>query len=60
MFIGGFATFALLYGTQPMLPLFSASFGISAANASLAMSAGTNAALALPLFIAGVAKKPRA
>ena len=35
MFVGGFATFALLYGTQPMLPLFAASFGISPARASL-------------------------
>lgn len=53
MFVGGFATFALLYGTQPMLPLFAASFGISPARASLAVSAGT-AALALVLIPASV------
>ena len=53
MFVGGFATFALLYGTQPMLPLFTSAFGIGAATASLAVSAGT-AALALALIPASV------
>lgn len=53
MFVGGFATFALLYGTQPMLPLFSAAFGVSPASASLTVSAGT-AALALALIPASV------
>ncbi|ATE62517.1 MFS transporter [Thauera sinica] len=53
MFVGGFATFALLYGTQPMLPLFAASFGVNPASASLTVSAGT-AALALALIPASV------
>jgi YNFM family putative membrane transporter len=53
MFVGGFATFAMLYGTQPMLPLFAAAFGVDAATASLTVSAGT-AALALMLIPASV------
>lgn len=53
MFLGGFATFAMLYGTQPMLPLLAAVFGVSPAHASLSVSAGT-AALALSLIPASV------
>jgi YNFM family putative membrane transporter len=53
MFLGGFATFAVLYGTQPMLPLFTAIFGITPATASLSVSVGT-AALALALIPASV------
>lgn len=53
MFVGGFSTFALLYGTQPMLPLFSAAFGVSPARASLTVSAAT-AGLALMLIPASV------
>lgn len=43
LFIGGFATFALLYATQPLLPELSREFGVGAAWASLAVSAGTGA-----------------
>jgi YNFM family putative membrane transporter len=53
MFIGGFSTFAMLYSTQPLLPLFAETFAISAARASLSVSAGT-AALALALIPASV------
>ncbi len=53
MFVGGFATFAMLYGTQPILPLLRDVFGVSAAAASLTVSAGT-AALALLLIPASV------
>jgi len=53
MFCGGFATFAMLYGTQPMLPLFTAIFGVTPAIASLSVSAGT-AALAMMLIPASV------
>ncbi|MFU2488877.1 MFS transporter [Thauera sp. WH-1] len=49
MFIGGFATFALVYCTQPLLPLLAAEFGVSAASASLSVSA-TTAGLALMLI----------
>ena len=53
MFVGGFATFAMLYGTQPILPLLSEAFDISPASASLSVSAGT-AALALLLIPASI------
>ncbi|MEO3470832.1 MFS transporter [Roseomonas sp. CAU 1739] len=38
LFCAGLATFTLLYCAQPMLPVFSRDFGISAATASLAIS----------------------
>ncbi|GGJ10096.1 MFS transporter [Neoroseomonas lacus] len=38
LFCAGIATFTLLYCVQPMLPVFSRDFGISAAQASLAIS----------------------
>lgn len=43
MFFGGFACFAMLYSTQPLLPLFAHEFGISPTQASLSVSAGTGA-----------------
>ncbi|HRQ56574.1 MAG TPA: MFS transporter [Azoarcus taiwanensis] len=43
MFIGGFATFALLYTPQPLLPELASVFAVSPATASLAVSAGTGA-----------------
>lgn len=49
MFVGGFATFALVYSTQPLLPLLADEFGVSAASASLSVSA-TTAGLALMLI----------
>ncbi len=49
MFVGGFATFALVYSTQPLLPLLADEFGVSAASASLTVSA-TTAGLALMLI----------
>jgi YNFM family putative membrane transporter len=41
LFCCGFATFALLYTVQPLLPLFSKAFAIDAATASWAVSAAT-------------------
>ena len=41
MFCAGFATFALLYYVQPLLPIFSAEFGLGAAQSSLALSLTT-------------------
>lgn len=52
LFLAGFATFALLYCVQPLLPLLAASFAVSPAAASLALSCST-AALALSVFMAG-------
>lgn len=53
MFFGGFATFAMLYGTQPILPRLSEVFDISPATASLSVSGGM-AALAVMLIPASV------
>ncbi len=47
--IGGFTSFALLYGTQPILPQLTHDFDISPSTASLSVSAGT-AAMALLLI----------
>ena len=52
LFSGGFATFALLYCVQPMMPLLSQEFSINAAQSSLVLSVST-AMLAFGLFITG-------
>ncbi|WP_259644989.1 MFS transporter [Pseudomonas cichorii] len=52
LFAGGFATFALLYCVQPMMPLLSREFSINAAQSSLILSVAT-AMLALGLLITG-------
>ena len=52
LFAAGFATFALLYCVQPIMPLFSREFGVSPAQASLSMSVTTQA-LALAMLVAG-------
>jgi YNFM family putative membrane transporter len=49
MFFGGFATFAMLYGLQPLMPMFSDEFALSPAAASGVVSAATGA-LALMLI----------
>lgn len=41
LFLAGVATFALLYSTQPLLPMLSTHFGVSAANSALSVSAAT-------------------
>src|SRR5947209_8326029 len=41
LFCCGFATFALLYSMQPLLPLLSKDFGLDAAGSSWAVSAAT-------------------
>ncbi|SFA78587.1 MFS transporter, YNFM family, putative membrane transport protein [Azotobacter beijerinckii] len=52
LFAGGFATFALLYCVQPMLPVFSTAFALSAAQSSLALSISTMT-LAVGLLLTG-------
>ena len=52
LFSGGFATFALLYCVQPMMPLFSHEFSINAAQSSLILSVSTGM-LAIGLLITG-------
>ncbi|WP_043229504.1 MFS transporter [Pseudomonas sp. CF161] len=52
LFAGGFATFALLYCVQPMMPLLSKEFSINAAQSSLILSVATGM-LAVGLLITG-------
>ena len=56
LFCAGFATFALLYCVQPLLPLLAAHFAVSAASSSLALSL-TTLSLALTLLLAGAGGK---
>jgi YNFM family putative membrane transporter len=53
MFAGGFATFAMLYATQPILPRLAEEFSIAPTTVSLSVSGGT-AALAAMLIPASV------
>ncbi|WP_371924699.1 MFS transporter [Pseudomonas sp. R5(2019)] len=62
LFSGGFATFALLYCVQPMMPMLSHEFAINAAQSSLILSVSTGM-LAIGLLITGpisdrVGRKP--
>ncbi len=52
LFCAGFATFALLYCIQPLLPMLAAHFSVSAASSSLALSL-TTLSLAACLLISG-------
>lgn len=47
MFAGGFATFAMLHATQPILPRLSADFAIAPTTASLSVTIGTGALAAM-------------
>lgn len=53
MVLGGFTTFSLLYGMQPLMPLFSESFQVSPAASSGVVSAATGA-MALSLIPASL------
>lgn len=52
LFAGGFSTFAILWGTQPLLPDIASEFDVSPATSSLSQSS-TTIALAISLLIAG-------
>lgn len=52
LFIGGFCTFAIIWGTQPLLPDIAKQFNITPALSSLTVSA-TIIALAISLLITG-------
>lgn len=52
LFLAGFATFSLIYCTQPLLPVFSEHFNVSAASSSLAVSL-TTACLAISIVRVG-------
>ncbi|MBX6396400.1 MAG: MFS transporter, partial [Alicyclobacillaceae bacterium] len=50
LFAGGFVTFAILYSTQPLLPVLSAAYHVSPAAASLSVSLST-ATLAVSMLL---------
>jgi YNFM family putative membrane transporter len=50
LFADGLATFALMYAVQPLMPVFSAAFGVTPAAAALSLSVTT-----LPLAVAMLA-----
>jgi MFS transporter, YNFM family, putative membrane transport protein len=52
LFLGSFATFAMLYCVQPLLPSFTRAFSISPAASSLSLSAATGM-LAIAMIFAG-------
>jgi YNFM family putative membrane transporter len=54
----GFATFALLYCIQPLMPLFARDFHVSAAESSLSLSL-TTGLLAPAMIVAGVLSEAR-
>lgn len=53
MFLAGSSVFALLYAVQPMMPLLSAEFGLTAADASWVLSIST-LTLALSLLLSSL------
>jgi YNFM family putative membrane transporter len=53
LFVGGFATFAMFYGPQPLLSLFGHAFALTPAQASGVLSA-TAGAMAVGLIPAGL------
>ena len=52
LFSGGFATFALLYCVQPMMPVLSKAFELTAAQSSLVLSIST-ITMAFGLLVTG-------
>ncbi|HET6631732.1 MAG TPA: MFS transporter [Rhodanobacteraceae bacterium] len=52
LFAAGFATFGLLYCVQPLMPQFSADYGVSEAGAALSLSL-TTGVLAVAMLFAG-------
>jgi YNFM family putative membrane transporter len=58
LFAAGFATFALLYCVQPLMPVFTEDFGVSAAQAGLSLSL-TTGFLAPAMIVAGAISEAR-
>ncbi len=56
LFAAGFATFALLYTVQPLLPIFTSAFHVSPAESSLSLSATTAALAAFMLVASGLSE----
>ena len=57
-FVAGFATFALLYCVQPLMPVFAETFHVSAAASSLSLSL-TTGLLAPAMMVAGAISERR-
>ncbi|MGA3007395.1 MAG: MFS transporter [Opitutaceae bacterium] len=55
LFAGGFATFALLYCVQPLLPTLSTVFGVDPATSSLALSLSTGTMAVAMLVVSSAA-----
>lgn len=53
MMFGGFSTFALLYCVQPLMPMLSREFALTAAQSSLALSLSTGM-LAVSLLVSSI------
>ena len=53
MMFGGFSTFALLYCVQPLMPMLSHAFALTAAQSSLALSISTGM-LAVSLLVSSI------
>src|SRR6185312_11849070 len=58
LFSAGFATFALLYCVQPLMPVFARDFHVSATQASLSLSL-TTGLLAPAMIVAGAISESR-
>ena len=58
LFVGGFVTFAILYSTQPLMPVFSRQFEVTPAVASLSLSLAT-ATLAVFMMVAATLSESR-
>jgi YNFM family putative membrane transporter len=58
LFSAGFATFALLYCVQPLMPVFAREFQISAAQSSLSLSL-TSGLIAPMMIVAGAVSEAR-
>ncbi|HTI02971.1 MAG TPA: MFS transporter [Acidisoma sp.] len=56
LFLAGFATFSLLYCTQPLMPLFARHFHLSPAASSLSLSVSTGALAVSIVFAAMVSE----
>ncbi|GMN99071.1 MFS transporter [Parageobacillus thermoglucosidasius] len=57
LFFGGFVTFAILYTTQPLLPVFAKEFHVSAASASLTVSVSTGTLAVMMLIAASLSDR---
>ncbi|MCL6626582.1 MFS transporter [Alicyclobacillus shizuokensis] len=57
LFAGAFITFAVLYTTQPVMPLLSRDYQVSPAAASLSLSAATGALALTMMVVSGVSDR---